>query len=168
MAPPIADLIDGEFAAGTLVLREGHLAGVTAGRDGAQVRLRTPAGLESFETARVINCTGPSMNYRRVDSPLLRSLFTQGLATAGPLGGGLDTTRCGSVLSASGQASSIIFNVGPGRLGTLLESIAIPEIREQAVEIATVLAERVETMQQAPLPRTVPDRRATLSVMAAA
>lgn len=100
-----------------------------------------------MQTARVINCTGPGMNYRRVDSPPMASLFAGGLVSAGPLGGGLNTTRSGAVLSQAGVASSTIFNLGPGRLGTLLESIAIPEIRQQAVELAATLAERVATPQ---------------------
>ncbi len=37
----------------------------------------------------------------------------------------------------------MLFNLGPGRLGTLSESIAIPEIRQQAIEIAAVLAWRL-------------------------
>jgi hydroxyacylglutathione hydrolase len=47
------------------------------------------------------------------------------------------------VIDESGQASKIIFNLGPGRLGDLVESIAIPEIRQQAVELASTLADRV-------------------------
>ena len=85
MAPPIADVIESELAAGTLILREGHLASVSAQPGGAGVQLRASEGLEEFSTARVINCTGPSMNYRRVDSPRLASLLTQGLAAPGPL-----------------------------------------------------------------------------------
>jgi hydroxyacylglutathione hydrolase len=37
----------------------------------------------------------------------------------------------------------MIFNLGPGRLGDLLESIAVPEIRQQAVELASILADRM-------------------------
>ena len=143
MAPPIADLIDAELKAGTLVICEGHLANIAAVGTGAMVRIRTTHGEESFETARVINCTGPGMNYRRVQSPLLQSLFAQGLVTAGPLGGGLNCSRSGAVVGANGSASGVLFNLGPGRLGTLLESIAIPEIRQQSVELAATLAGRV-------------------------
>jgi len=140
MAPPIAAVIEAELAAGTLQILEGHLASVEAAvGGGAKVTFRKGAGVESFETARVINCTGPSMNYRRVNSPLLESLFAQGLATAGPLGGGLNCTREGALIGADGGVSEVLFNLGPGRLGTLLESIAIPEIREQAVELAEML-----------------------------
>ena len=47
------------------------------------------------------------------------------------------------MIDASGNASERMFNLGPGRLGTLLESIAVPEIRQQAVQLAELLSERV-------------------------
>jgi uncharacterized NAD(P)/FAD-binding protein YdhS len=49
------------------------------------------------------------MNYRRVNSPLLKSLFAQGLATAGPLGGGLRTTGSGQLIANDGEASEVLF-----------------------------------------------------------
>lgn len=149
MAPPIAAIIEAELAAGTLVIHEGSLRSVEAAENGATVTFHRKGGVESLETARVINCTGPSMNYRRVHSPLLESLFAQGLVSAGPMGGGLNCTRIGAVIGANGEANRLLFNLGPGRLGTLLESIAIPEIREQAVELAGVLARSIARAQQA-------------------
>ena len=143
MAPPIADVIEAELAAGTLVIQEGHLAAVETDGDAARVTFRNGKTTQSFCTARVINCTGPSMNYRRVNSPLLASLFAQGIVTAGPMGGGLNTTRQGAILDVDGTASSFLFNLGPGRLGTLLESIAVPEISQQAVETAAILVGRL-------------------------
>ena len=74
-----------------------------------------------------------------MNSPLLESLFAQGLVSAGPMGGGFDCTREGALIGADGEVSEVLFNLGPGRLGTLLESIAIPEIREQAIQLAEML-----------------------------
>jgi hydroxyacylglutathione hydrolase len=160
MAPPIADIIERELAVGTLIVREGHLRGVEATASGASVVIRTTSGVEKFDTARVINCTGPSMNYRRVNSPLIKSLFDQGLVTTGPLGGGFNSTRCGALINAHGETSQTLFNLGPGRLGTLLESIAIPEIRQQAADLALLLSERLINTDKRPpsvdLPRSVP------------
>jgi hydroxyacylglutathione hydrolase len=157
MAPRIADLIEAELAAGTLVIREGHLVGVETGAEGAIMRIRSSGATYELATCRVINCTGPSMNYRQVDSPLLKSLFSQGLATVGPLGGGFNCSVHGAMIGADGLASRVLFNLGPGRLGTLLESIAIPEIRQQAAELAAILnahagpAERILSVS-VPLP----------------
>jgi uncharacterized NAD(P)/FAD-binding protein YdhS len=139
MAPPIADVIEFELRNGTLEIREGPLQSIDSSPAGAHITLRDS---ESFHADRVINCTGPSMNYRRVASTLLQNLFKRGLVTSGPLGGGFHCSQDGAVIDADGRASEIIFNLGPGRLGDLLESIAIPEIRQQAVELASTLADR--------------------------
>jgi uncharacterized NAD(P)/FAD-binding protein YdhS len=143
MAPPIADLVEAEIISGTLRIREGHVASVEAAAAGAIVTIRTSEGTAELVSRRVINCTGPSMSYRHVDSALLKSLFAQGLATAGPLGGGFNCAAHGAVIGADGLASGVLFNLGPGRLGTLLESIAIPEIRQQAVQLAATLVGRI-------------------------
>ena len=139
MAPQIADIIESELAAGTLVVRAGHLHSIEPAPTGAAVTIRTPSGIECFTTARVINCTGPNLNYRRVDSLLLKSLFQQGLAMPGALGAGFNSRLSGALIAADGTPSNVLFNVGPGRQGTLLESIAVPEIREQAAAMAKLL-----------------------------
>jgi len=150
MAPPIADIIESELRNGTLDIREGHLMAVDASPAGAYITVRAHDESESLYADRVINCTGPSMNYRRVHSTLLQNLFRRGLVTSGPLGAGFHCSQDGAVIDAGGHTSEIIFNLGPGRLGDLLESIAIPEIRQQAVELASTLADRMR--QQYVLP----------------
>jgi hydroxyacylglutathione hydrolase len=139
MAPPVADVIEQELTGGTLVVRKGRVHSIEAAPGGATITIRRPTGVERFTAARAINCTGPSMNYQRVDSPLLKSLFQQGLATPGPLGTGFHVTPTGALIAADGTSSNVLFNVGPGRLGTLIESIAVPEIREQAAAMAKLL-----------------------------
>jgi hydroxyacylglutathione hydrolase len=143
MAPPIADAIDAELRAGTVVIRHGSLETVTPEGDGAWVRARARGGaIFQVRAARVINCTGPDMNYRRAGSALLNSLFAQGLITAGPLGGGLWSDEAGALRAADGSFSEMLFTLGPARQGTLLESIAVPELRLQAVALAELLAQR--------------------------
>jgi len=150
MAPPIADIIESELRNGTLDIREGYLMAVDASPAGSYIAVRSHDVSESFYADRVINCTGPSLNYRRVSAPLLQNLFKRGLVTSGPLGTGFHCSQDGAVIDADGRASEIIFNLGPGRLGDLLESIAIPEIRQQAVELAYALADRMRTQYVLP------------------
>jgi uncharacterized NAD(P)/FAD-binding protein YdhS len=154
MAPPIADLIESELRNGTLEIRQGHLKTVNVSAAGAHIKLRTHDGSESFYADRVINCTGPSLNYRRIPSTLLQNMFNRGLVTSGPLGTGFHCSQDGAVIDIAGQVSEIIFNIGPGRLGDLIESIAVPEIRQQAVELASTLADRMRS-QYAPSETTV-------------
>ena len=159
MAPPIADVIEAELRNGSLEIHEGHLKAVDASAAGAHIILRTHHDSESFYADRVINCTGPSMNYRRVPSALLQNMFQRGLVTSGPLGTGFHCSPDGAVIDAGGQASEIIFNLGPGRLGDLVESIAVPEIRQQAVELASTLADRIRS--QSVLPKDTVTESAT-------
>ncbi len=150
MAPPIADVIESELLKRTLEIREGHLESVDASVMGACVTIRAPHGQYSFYVDRVINCTGPSMNYRRVPSTLLQNLFSRGLVTSGPLGSGFHCAQDGALIDADGHASEILFNLGPGRLGDLIESIAVPEIRQQAVALASTLAECIRSKDLLP------------------
>src|SRR6201987_5283207 len=145
MAPPIADIIESELRNSTLEIREGNLEAVDATPAGACISVRAHGDSKSFYADRVINCTGPRVNYRRVHSTLLHNLFKRGLVTSGPLGTGFHCSQDGAVIDAGGHASEIIFNLGPGRLGDLIESIAVPEIRQQAVELASTLAERMRS-----------------------
>jgi hydroxyacylglutathione hydrolase len=143
MAPSIADIIDAELAAGTLVLRKGHVAAIHASQQDALITLRTPAGEVTFRTSRVINCMGPDTHYRRVNSPLLASLFDQGMVTAGPLGDGFNSSRSGALIDTVCDVTGTIFSIGPGRLGTLVESTAMREIAEQAIEVAEAISQQL-------------------------
>jgi uncharacterized NAD(P)/FAD-binding protein YdhS len=150
MAPPIADLLESELRNGTLVIRKGQLKTVNASAAGAQLTLCTPGDCDRFYADRVINCTGPNMNYRRVPSTLLQNMFSKGLVTSGPFGTGFHCSQDGAIIDTAGHVSEIIFNLGPGRLGDLIESIAVPEIRQQAAELASTIAERMKSQHMYP------------------
>jgi hydroxyacylglutathione hydrolase len=155
MAPPNADQIEAELEAGTLILHRASLQAVVASGDAARVQFQTNQGeVKEVTAARVINCTGPDMNYRRVGSSLLNSLFAQGLVVAGPHGSGLWTSESGSLRDQNGNFSSVLFYVGPGRQGTLIESIAVPELRQQAAELAELLADEFAAREQDIVPNT--------------
>lgn len=143
MAPLIADVIESELEGRTLEIRQGYLEAVDASPTGAKVTVRAREGHEIFMADRVINCTGPAMNYRRVPSTLLQNLFRKGLVAPGLLGAGFHCSEDGAVIGANGRTSERLFNLGPGRLGDLLESIAVPEIRQQAADLAVTLKQRL-------------------------
>lgn len=88
------------------------------------------------EVDRVINCTGPEADWRRIDNSLLSSLFAQGLARPDPLFLGLDVDRDGSVRNDLGVASKSLFAIGPVRKGSVWETTAVPELRQQACHLA--------------------------------
>lgn len=139
MAPQIAEALDSELARGTVRLRAGHLGDITAVGSRVRATFRHRDQVDTIDIAHVLNCTGPNLRYDRVASPLLQDLFARGFARPGQGGAGLDTTKEGRLIGREGDSTAPIFTLGPARQGTLFESIAIPEIREQAYDLARTL-----------------------------
>lgn len=115
-----------------------------------QMRARGSRGSQpmiSRSVQRVVNCTGPDSNYRRLNHPLLQSLREQGLATVDALGLGLETDAEGGLVERDGEASARIFTLGPPRKGALWETTAVPEIRGQAQRLARHLLNVIDAAQ---------------------
>ena len=108
---------------GTVVTASTDDAGVTVGlSDGSEVTV-----------AAVVNCTGPVA--APVKDPLLSSLTRTGLVRPGPSGLGIDTADDGRVLGVL-PPTVPLYAIGTLRRGNLYETTAMPEIREQAYDVA--------------------------------
>lgn len=139
MAPSVAARVAHDMQRGTLAIRRGHVHALAAGGDGGVLTLRTARGTEILAASRVINCSGPATDYRHVGSALLRGLLRTGQAVPGEMGVTLATGAGGAVRDAAGHCSPVLSAMGPMRAGTLFETTAIPEIRQQAAELAARL-----------------------------
>lgn len=94
---------------------------------------------ESGTFDAVVLCTGPD-DAALFTTPPLRALADAGLIHRGPHGLGVDTDAVsGQIKDAAGNLVAGLFAVGPLRRGTLWESTAVPEIRSQAQQLATLL-----------------------------
>lgn len=89
---------------------------------------------------RVINCTGPDYNPWRSRDPLMRSLLSQNLAVADPLGLGLRTGQHGALIDSRGRSSNGLYYVGPLLRADHWESTAAQELRGHAERLAHHLA----------------------------
>jgi uncharacterized NAD(P)/FAD-binding protein YdhS len=69
----------------------------------------------------------------------MRSLFAKGWLQANPPGLGVRTVENGAVVDRDGAVLPWLHAIGPMRIGGLLETTAVPEIREQAVALAKTL-----------------------------
>ncbi len=98
-----------------------------------------------LRVARVLNCTGAESNYRKLADPLVRHLMRHGLAHADPLHLGLATADDGALAGTTGAATLPIWTLGPCRKGSLWETTAVPEIRQQAAALAARILERLAT-----------------------
>ena len=152
MAPEVAERIGRLRRSGRLQVTAGHVLSVTATSGGAAVTVR-PRGARAAGTASsdateltlqggvVIRCTGPREHLGSVADPLLDALFAGGDARPGPLGLGLAVDEHGRLLDRAGDPSDTLWALGPLRRGALLETTAVPEIREQAAALARILPE---------------------------
>lgn len=140
MAPDVALRLQRYRYEGRLHVRSGALASVTD--LGERCRVRTTTDPASYDVDAVVNCTGPLSDVRRSEDPLIQALLARGTVRPDPLALGLDTTPDGRLVDATGSPVPDLHLVGPPRKGTLWESTAIPEIRAQAAQVATAVAER--------------------------
>ncbi len=89
-----------------------------------------------FRVARILNCTGPQSNYQKLGDPLIRQLLADDLLAPDPLNMGVCTDHLGTVQNGRGHAIPRLYTLGSNRRGGLYESIAVPELRVQAAEVA--------------------------------
>lgn len=141
MAPEVTAQLRQLLADGILTVHAGRLLRATT--EGTAARITIRSAQRSAEVAiraeRVINCTGPSRNYTHTDIPLLANLREQGWLTPDQLRLGIETDYVGRLIAVDGIVSTTLYTIGPLRIPALLESIAIPEIRVQAEELAQLL-----------------------------
>ncbi len=138
MAPEVAAKIDAMKWSGRLLLHSGRIVEATAARDSrisVEIAMRGGRDNLSLSVARIINCTGPSLDLRDSPHALVRNLLVSGVARTDSLELGLLTDNDGALIGPGGASSNVIFALGPLRRGTLLETTAIPEIREQASDL---------------------------------
>jgi uncharacterized NAD(P)/FAD-binding protein YdhS len=139
MPPEVAAKIDSMRWSGRLLLHSGRIVEARIENDSRlRVRVALLGGRDdlSVAVARIINCTGPTPNLRNSSHPLIHDLLESGAARTDPLQLGLLTDNDGALIGRDGSASNVVFTLGPMRRGTLLETTAIPEIRQQAANLA--------------------------------
>ena len=141
VAPAIGGRLASQIQDGQIKTHAGRIT--TYAEDGGGIDVtyldRQSGELKRLRVDRVINCTGPESDVRKVDNPLLTNLIRQRMVRPDPLHLGLDVSGDGALIDADGGASDFLYTVGPARKGSLWESIAVPELRVQVSELADTL-----------------------------
>ena len=104
-APATAQSIERMIASGDLSVRAARILGYRPVANEVEVTIR-PRGASAagrIHVGRVINCTGPSSDVRRMGDPLLDALLSRRLLRPDPLGLGVETAADGALLDAAGQ-----------------------------------------------------------------
>ncbi len=140
-ATQIAELI----ARNELAVHAGRVLGYAESRGGVDARVLMRGAEEEtvLRVGRVINCTGPETDVRKVEDLFVQRMVRDGLVRPDALGLGLDTDAHGAVVDAQGRVQDRLTLVGPLRKGQLWENTAVPELRGETLAMAKGLAGRV-------------------------
>lgn len=140
IAPSIHRQVADALASGRLQITRAAVTGVKPLGAKVGVELRHRDGTATvMEAALAINCTGPHTRFSATRSPLLQQLLRDGLARPDPMDLGIGVEADLAVVGRDGRRSPFLFALGPLLRGTLWESIAVPELRGQALRIAQTL-----------------------------
>lgn len=141
MAPQIGAAVHQAIHDGSLEVLAGRSGSIKLLPGGVQVSvaLRGRPEARTLQVERVVNCTGFGADLKRTTNPLLRNLMDQGWLRPDPHRLGALVDDRGALCTSPGEDRPPIYTLGPLRMGTLLESIAIPEIRTQAQDLAKLL-----------------------------
>lgn len=131
-------------AAGQLRLRVGRVRALEPCGDELRVQVGPSAAPDCWLRARhVISCVGPLLDYGRIQTPLVARLRAAGELVSDSLGLGMLTDEHGALLSATGETSASLFTLGASRRPAYFESTAVPELRQQAAQLAAELRRRL-------------------------
>jgi uncharacterized NAD(P)/FAD-binding protein YdhS len=137
-APRVSARFRSMLQGGQVELIAGRVESVHAKRDEVRVlvRLRRTRRAAEISAGWVVNCTGPLPSNRAESNPAIGSLMARGHLSADALALGLETTDGGNAVAADGSEVPDVFVVGTLRKPAYWESTAVPELREQAAEVA--------------------------------
>jgi uncharacterized NAD(P)/FAD-binding protein YdhS len=115
--------------------------GTVTGLEAAGNRIRVTVVGEAaakvvLEAGLVVNGTGPRSRLSQTANPLLQRLLEQQRLTVDPLDMGIAIDDRFQVIKGQEKAGAPWYAIGPLLKGTLWETIAVPELRGQALNVA--------------------------------
>jgi uncharacterized NAD(P)/FAD-binding protein YdhS len=133
--PQMAAEVQAAVTAGRLDLRSAPVDRIEPTADGLRIR----AGADAWVVDRAVLATGPTEDPSA--NPFLALSMALGSMRHGPLDLGIDADPATlRVVDAEGSAAGPVWALGPILRGVLWETIAIPDIRVEAVTIADGIA----------------------------
>jgi uncharacterized NAD(P)/FAD-binding protein YdhS len=139
IAPDVAATISGMEEQGRLRFAAGRIVSISPGGE-VRWRARGVKAADRLQVSRIVNCTGPELDIVRAGEPLFDALIARGRIRPDPLRIGLDVDDTCRTLGQDGAASDSLYAIGPVTRGTFWESVAVPDIRTQALAVARRIA----------------------------
>ncbi|WEN15022.1 FAD/NAD(P)-binding protein [Rhodanobacter sp. AS-Z3] len=138
MSPMASDAIDGLLRSGKLHRHRGRLHAVDVVDAGLHLTVAHAGTTELLDADLVIQTVGLDTDVRHSEHRLIRQLLTNAHIEPDPLGLGVLASRDGRLQHGEKHWPNL-FAIGSLLRGTLWESTAMPEIRQQARHLASQL-----------------------------
>ncbi|KRB20672.1 MULTISPECIES: FAD/NAD(P)-binding protein [Mesorhizobium] len=140
MAPEVYAKVTEAVQSGRIRLVAGRVVGIVPGETfTVDVQSRHSQLVETFEVARIYDCSGIVRDISTSSNSVVRSLVDRGLARPDPMRIGLDVSPNCEIIASDGTVSRKILAVGPLTRGTFFEIDAIPDIRVQCARLSKQL-----------------------------
>jgi uncharacterized NAD(P)/FAD-binding protein YdhS len=138
MAPEIEFKITRAIAERRLTVIAAKAIDISANPSGASVRYRRrgQTAIENLQVGAIADCTGIAKDPDATINPVMRGLFDHGLAQIDPLRIGIEVAPDCAIVNRWGLPSRRLFAVGPLTRAAFWEISAIPDIRNQCVQLA--------------------------------
>lgn len=138
IAPELEVLLEELLASGRLRILPGRLLAHAAEGDSLRlsIRRRGSAVGEELRVDRLILCTGIPLDYANCNDTLVSRMRERGLLQGDVLALGARCDGDGALLDRDGRPQAMLHTLGTPRKGQLWESIAVPELRLQARDLA--------------------------------
>jgi uncharacterized NAD(P)/FAD-binding protein YdhS len=146
LAPDIAELLTRLREERRVVVLRGRLRAAEVEGDGLRVDITGHRGDNvSLSVRRLMNCTGPEEDFRRLDAPLISHLFKCGMARPGAFGIGLDVDAEGRLYRIDGTAQSRLLVLGGATRTRFGEVTSAPQIRRRAALLTEIIASTLDS-----------------------
>ena len=130
---------------GQLEIIGGRVQNIEEEHTGFRVSIRPRKSHEqqTLQVTRIVNCTGPQINYAEIGDPFVKSLIENNIIRPDGLKMGIAATPAGQVLGADEKPVKNVYAIGSLLRGVLWETTAVPEIRVQAENVARQICESI-------------------------
>jgi uncharacterized NAD(P)/FAD-binding protein YdhS len=129
-----------------LHVQAGKIESLCNADPGIAVKYRTAENKKGqiITAGAVVNCIGPGLDFEKIDHPFIKSLMSQGMICNSDVAVGIKAMADGTIIKKDGTPSTMLYTLGSLLRGVLWETIAIPEIRMQAKELAALLLKKAK------------------------
>jgi uncharacterized NAD(P)/FAD-binding protein YdhS len=128
------------ISSGQLTIHKGQVQHAKLAGEQIEISWESDRKTATNSFSKVVNCTGPESNYRKVRLPVLTDLMNKKMLVNDELGLGIACTYDGKLIGENGKTVQGLWCIGPMRKAVLWETTAIRELRIQASEIASEIS----------------------------